>query len=113
RALTGDNPRVVKRRNEAWPRGTAQAQRFYVRGIIVISVQQWLGTVLSYAGDFDERRRDRHDDGSIEIEPAAVVRDRHAVIAGASGDHTAAGLFTGQREQAIERAALFERSGDL
>ena len=69
--------------------------------------------VLAYARDFDQRRGHRHDDRGGDIQAPAVIRHCHAVIAGAGGDHAALGFFGRQRQQPIERAALFERTSEL
>ena len=42
-----------------------------------------------------------------------MIRHRHAVITGAGGDHATLGFLWRQRQQPIERAALFERAGEL
>jgi len=93
-----------------WP---AETLRLAERGVVVVAMQQVARAVLAHSGNFDQRREQRHDDGRGDVQPLAVKRQGHAVIAGAGGDHAAPAFFGAEREQTIERAAFFERSGDL
>src|SRR5512135_2630216 len=112
-SLAGDDPGVVEGRNERERFFPAQPDGLGVGRVVIAAVEHAPGAVLAHAGDFNQRRKLGHDDGRGDVQAPAVKRDRHAVIARAGGDHAAPGFFRRQRQQAIERAALFERAGHL
>ena len=111
--LAGDDPWIVVCRDEGKASFLALPQGFGERAVVVIAAQDGLRAVLAYPRDFDQRRKHRHDDGCGDIEPMAVERQRHAVIAGAGGDHAAITFFSRQGEQAVEGTTLFEGTGHL
>src|SRR6266508_3909543 len=42
-----------------------------------------------------------------------MKRDRHAMISRAGGNHAAAGVFGREGQESVQRAPLFERTGQL
>jgi len=56
---------------------------------------------------------ERHDDDGWDGEPARVIRDSLAVIAGGHRDDSAPPLIGIELQQTIERTALLERSREL
>ena len=42
-----------------------------------------------------------------------MKRDRHAMISRAGGNHAAAGIFGREGQESVQRAPLFERTGQL
>ena len=77
------------------------------------AVQHDLGTPCGGAGDLGRRGVTRHHDGGGDAQQLRVPRHRLGVVAGRHRDHAARALGRGQQRQAVGRAALLERAGDL
>ena len=65
------------------------AQRLGIGLVEHLAVEDDLGAMALGLADLDGRRRGRHDDRGGDAEPAGVIGDRLAVIAGRGGDHAA------------------------
>src|SRR4029077_21199384 len=105
-SLAGNDGRIVEGMNERQAVFSAQALGFGKSRVVVLAAEDTLRAVLAHAADFNERRVDWHDDGCRYIQPPAVKRDSHAVVAGAGGDDASFGFFRGQQEKAVEGSSF-------
>ena len=91
----------------------AAAQGLFAGFVVAGAVQNDLGAEAARGGDLDLRRGQRHDDLGANAAGRGVEGDALGVVAGAGGDDAALALGFAQREQLVERAALFEGAGAL
>ena len=79
----------------------------------VIAFQHHPGAEIAGVLDLGEGGGFRHHDGGGNAQPAGMIGHALGVIAGAHGGDAALFLVRRQRLEAVERAALFERRGEL
>ena len=113
RALPGDHRRIVERMHQRQMSTTPLFERKRARFVELAAEQNHFRIEHTRLLDFCVRRRPRHHDAGRNAEPAAMVRNRLRVVAGRHRDHAATALFRCQIQQAIQRAAFFERRREL
>ena len=78
-----------------------------------VAFEQHTGAECTGVLDLVERRGHRHHDRDRNAKAAAMIGDALGMIASRSGDHAGFFLLIRQASQLVERAALFERAGEL
>ena len=112
-ALAADDLSIVEGMDEGAAFFDAAAQGLFAGFVVVGAVENDLRPEGAGGGDLDLRRGQRHDDLRANAAGRGVEGDSLGVVAGAGGDDAALALGLAEREQLVERAALFEGAGAL
>ncbi|MGD0788747.1 MAG: hypothetical protein ABR898_12235 [Terracidiphilus sp.] len=112
-SLTGDDGSVVEGVDESTALFGVPSQRLAAGFVVAGAVEDNLSPEAARGGDLDLRRGQRHNDLSANSESRGMERNPLRVVAGAGRDHAALALRLAEREQFVERAALFERARAL
>ena len=112
-SLPGDDRVVVESVNQRQSVLPALLDGLFVGFVVIGAVQHNFGAVSASRRNFRQRRGKRHHDARLDVVPSRVVRDALRMIAGGGGDHATGAFIASQREQFVQRAALFESSGAL
>ena len=113
RALPGDHGVVIEGMHKGEVLCLAAADGLFVSLVVVGAVQNHVGAIAARRRDLDERRGQRHANLGADAELAGVVGHALGVISGRGRDHALGTFFGAQREQLVQRAALFESAGSL
>ena len=112
-ALAGDDFGIVKGMDEGAAFFDAAAQGFFAGFVVAGAVEDDFRAEAAGGGDLDLRGGEGHDDLGADAAGGGVEGDSLGVVAGAGGDDAALALCLVEREQLVERAALFEGAGAL
>ncbi len=112
-ALAADDVGVVEGMDEGSAFFDAAAECFFAGLVVACAVQNYICAEGPGARHLDLRRGQRHDDLCADAERRGVEGDALRMVAGAGGDDSALALDFIEREQLVERAALFEGAGTL
>src|SRR5207245_3382872 len=93
--------------------GLTAADRLFESFVVICAVQNYIRAVPARCRDLDQRRGQGHANLGADAELAGVVGHALRVISGRGRDHTLRTFFGAQREQLVQRAALFESAGAL
>ena len=89
----GHHRDIVERMDEDIAVVRFQLPRMGIGIVEPLAMQHDMGAMAFGLGDFDHRRRHRHDDRHRNAEPAAMIGDRLGMVAGRGRDHAARPLF--------------------
>jgi hypothetical protein len=91
----------------------AAAQGLLAGFVVTLPVEDDFGSISASGGDLDLRCGEGHDDLCADAALRGVESYSLGVIAGARGDDSALAFSFAQREELIEGASFFKRSGAL
>ena len=112
-ALTGDDGVVIEGVHEGEVLSLTAADGLFERFVVIRAVQNHIGAIAARRRDFDKRRSQRHANLGADAELAGVVGHALGVVSGRGGNHAPSAFFGTQREQLVQRAALFESARAL
>jgi hypothetical protein len=112
-ALPGDDGVVIEGMHKGEVLGLAAAQGLFESFVVVRAVQNHIGAITARRRDLDQRRGQRHANLGADAKLAGVVGHALRVISGRGRDHALGAFFGAEREQLVQRAALFESAGPL
>src|SRR6266404_2445052 len=112
-ALSGDDDIVIEGMNEGEVLGFTAADGLFESFVVVGAVQNYIRAVAARCRDLDERRGQGHANLGADAELAGMVGHALRVISGRGCDHTLGTFFGAEREQLVQRAALFESARAL
>ena len=87
---------IVERMDENIAFVGFQLARMGIGVVEPLAMQHDMGAMAFGLGDFDHRRRHRHDDRHRDAEAPAMIGDRLGMVAGRRGDHAARPLRLSQ-----------------
>ena len=108
RTLAGNHMVIIEGMNQREPVSFGSPERFLVGLVIIRAVKNNISAVGACRRDFGQRRGKRHANLRVHAQPPGMIGQPLGVISRRGRNHARAFLLGGEREQLIERTALFK-----